>query len=137
MRILDKNNDPTLKSGYNVPDGYFDQLPNKIMVNIASVANEDAKVIKPNFKKYVFAFAASLIFLVATTVFIFQNNTNDNDDFDIENYLIGWSDSEQYLLENFDEDSLDTFFIDLNIDPNYLEDYLVNTSYYNEYLIDN
>lgn len=137
MKILDKNNDPTLKSGYNVPEGYFDQLPNKIMDNIASVASEEAKVIKPNFKKYVFAIAASLIFLVATTVFILRNKANDGADFDIENYLMGWSDSEHYILENFDEDSLDAFFIDLNIDPNYLEDYLVNTTYYNEYLIDN
>jgi hypothetical protein len=136
MRILDKNNNPNINNGYNVPEGYFDELPKKIMSNITTIVNLERKVIKSNFKKYVFATAASLIFLVATTVFIYQNKTNSGSDFDIESYLMGWTDSEHYIIENFEEVSLDTFFIDYNIDPNYLEDYLVNTIQDNEYLID-
>ena len=136
MRILDKNNNPNINNGYNVPEGYFDELPKKIMSNITTIVNLERKVIKSNFKKYVFAIAASLIFLVTTTVFIYQNKTNSGSDFDIESYLMGWTDSEHYIIENFEEVSLDTFFIDYNIDPNYLEDYLVNTIQDNEYLID-
>ena len=84
MNPIDLHKQPKIKSGFKVPENYFDELESKIT---AQLAIEEPKVIRlnPN-RKYWFSAVAAIIIL-AVSIPLYQNwkmNTAPLDDESIE-----------------------------------------------------
>jgi hypothetical protein len=76
--------------GFKVPAGYFEELNTKITQQLK---DKDTKVVQLNaYKKYYYAAAVAAVALLA---FIFQNNTNENVSYIIED--LAFSDIETYF----------------------------------------
>jgi negative regulator of sigma E activity len=90
----------------SVPEGYFDELPNKIWAKITE--NEAAQIMplpvktKPWWRQWALAAAASIVLVVGSILFFYQKSNNTQPDMQ----HISQSDVLQYVnnnSEDFDE----------------------------------
>lgn len=137
MNPIDLNKQPKIKSGFKVPENYFDELESKIT---AQLAIEEPKVIRlnPN-RKYWFSAVAAIIIL-AVSIPLYQNwkmNTAPLDDESIEQYLsyhptIYTED----IISHLDESDLISLQKQQSLETETIEKYLLENETFEQYLID-
>jgi propanediol dehydratase large subunit len=83
---LEHNND--IKSGFKVPDNYFEQFEAKMMEQIST--EKETKVVSLFYRKQVWIGAIAAVFLIAIAIPVYFNMANNSnlDDTTIENYLV-------------------------------------------------
>lgn len=132
---LDEN--PKIPSGFKTPDGYFDSLPEKVMMRLQE--QETVKVI-PIFarRKTWIAAAAALLILALSIPFLWNEpKTTTLDDAAIENYISYQANISQYDLVNLLDDSdIDQMESDLPIEDETIEDILISNTNFENYIID-
>ncbi|RXR32648.1 hypothetical protein EQG68_07410 [Flavobacterium piscinae] len=137
MNPIDLHKQPKIKSGFKVPESYFEELESRIS---AQLAIEEPKVIQlnPN-RKYWFSAIAAVVVL-AVSIPLYQNwkvNSTTLDDESIEQYLsyhptIYTED----IISHLDESDLISLQEQQSLETETIEKYLLENKTIEQYLID-
>lgn len=137
MKPFDLENKNEIKSGFKVPDNYFEQFEAKMMAQIP-VENE-TKVVSLFYRKQVWISAIAAVFLLAIAIPVYFNMASESnlDASTIENYLaqqqnVGITELSKHLTDD------DIIALEKNLslnesNPDAVEDYLSeseNLDYY-------
>ena len=87
MKPFDLENKNEIKSGFKVPDNYFEQFEAKMMAQIP--VEKETKVVSLFYRKQVWISAIAAVFLLAIAIPVYFNMAKENnlDASTIENYL--------------------------------------------------
>ncbi len=121
MTAFKLDNEPKISSGFKVPDGYFDTLPQKVAQRI------DEKPVIKLYRKSSFIYAAAAILVLALLIPFYNSikPPTELDESTLENYLAYQSGISQYeLMTMLEGDDIDKMEMELQIDDEYLEDLL-------------
>ena len=122
MKNFEIENSPKIKSGFKVPDNYFDQLSENIFQRI----QEDDKPVISIFRKYyhaVIGIAAAII--VGLLITFNSSNSQEINQTELENYFAYHSNMNQYdLADILNEDDINNIDIDYNLESDDVADYL-------------
>ncbi len=88
MKRFDLEHSNEIKSGFKVPDNYFEQFEAKMMEQIST--EKETKVVSLFYRKQVWISAIAAVFLIAIAIPVYFNMANNSnlDDSTIENYLV-------------------------------------------------
>lgn len=88
MKPFNLENKNEIKSGFKVPDNYFDQFEAKMMEQISN--ESQPKIVSLFYRKQVWIIAIAAVFLIAIAIPVYFNMANERslDAITIENYLI-------------------------------------------------
>ena len=137
MKPFDVENKNEIKSGFKVPDNYFEQFEAKMMAQIP--AQKETKVVSLFYRKQVWISAIAAVFLLAIAIPVYFNMASESnlDASTIENYLaqqqnVGITELSKHLTDD------DIIALEKNLslnesNPDAVEDYLSeseNLDYY-------
>ena len=137
MKPFDLENKNEIKSGFKVPDNYFEQFEAKMMEQIP--VEKETKVVSLFYRKQVLISAIAAVFLLAIAIPVYFNMASESnlDASTIENYLaqqqnIGITELSKHLTDD------DIIALEKNLslnesNPDAVEDYLSeseNLDYY-------
>ena len=137
MKPFDLENKNEIKSGFKVPDNYFEQFEAKMMAQIP--VEKETKVVSLFYKKQVWISAIAAVFLLAIAIPVYFNMASESnlDASTIENYLVqqqnvGITELSKHLTDD------DIIALEKNLslnesNPDAVEDYLSeseNLDYY-------
>ena len=137
MKQFDLENKNEIKSGFKVPDNYFEQFEAKMMAQIP--VEKETKVVSLFYRKQVLISAIAAVFLLAIAIPVYFNMASESnlDASTIENYLaqqqnVGITELSKHLTDD------DIIALEKNLslnesNPDAVEDYLSeseNLDYY-------
>ena len=137
MKQFDLENNKEIKSGFKVPENYFEQFEAKMMAQIP--VEKETKVVSLFYKKQVWISAIAAVFLLAIAIPVYFNMASESnlDASTIENYLVqqqnvGITELSKHLTDD------DIIALEKNLslnesNPDAVEDYLSeseNLEYY-------
>ena len=137
MKPFDLENKNEIKSGFKVPDNYFEEFEAKMMAQIP--VEKETKVVSLFYKKQVWISAIAAVFLLAIAIPVYFNMASESnlDASTIENYLaqqqnVGITELSKHLTDD------DIVALEKNLslnesNPDAVEDYLSeseNLDYY-------
>jgi hypothetical protein len=137
MKPFDLENKNEIKSGFKVPENYFEQFEAKMMAQIP--VEKETKVVSLFYRKQVWISAIAAVFLIAIAIPVYFNMASENnlDASTIENYLaqqqnVGITELSKHLTDD------DIIALEKNLslnesNPDAVEDYLSeseNLDYY-------
>ena len=137
MNPIDLHKQPKIKSGFKVPESYFEELESRIS---AQLTIEEPKVIQlnPN-RKYWFSAIAAVVVL-AVSIPLYQNwkvNSTTLDDESIEQYLSYHpSIYTEDIISHLDESDLISLQKQQALETETIEKYLLENKTIEQYLID-
>lgn len=122
MKNFEIENSPKIKSGFKVPDDYFDQLSENIFQRI----QEDDKPVISIFRKYYQAvIGIAAVIIVGLLITFNTSNSQEINQTELENYFAYHSNMNQYdLADILNEDDIDNIDIDYNLESDEVADYL-------------
>ena len=137
MKPFDLENKNEIKSGFKVPDNYFEQFEAKMMAQIP--VEKETKVVFLFYKKQVWISAIAAVFLIAIAIPVYFNMAKESslDASTIENYLaqqqnVGITELSKHLTDE-DITALEKNLSLNESNPDVVEDYLSeseNLDYY-------
>lgn len=137
MKPFDLENKNEIKSGFKVPDNYFEQFEAKMMAQIP--VEKETKVVSLFYKKQVWISAIAAVFLIAIAIPVYFNMAKESslDASTIENYLaqqqnVGITELSKHLTDE-DITALEKNLSLNESNPDAVEDYLSeseNLDYY-------
>ncbi len=140
MKPFDLENKNEIKSGFKVPENYFEQFEAKMMAQISE--EKETKVISLFYKKQIWISAVAAVILLAIAIPVYFNMASESnlDDTSIENYLlqqqgIGITEISKHLT-NEDIVDLETTLGSTAFQKDEIEAYLVETENL-EYILNN
>ena len=137
MKPFDLENKNEIKSGFKVPDNYFEEFEAKMMAQIP--VEKETKVVSLFYRKQVWISAIAAVFLLAIAIPVYFNMASESNlnDSTIENYLaqqqnVGITELSKHLTND------DIIALEKNLslnesNPDAVEDYLLeseNLDYY-------
>ena len=137
MKPFDLENKNEIKSGFKVPDNYFEQFEAKMMAQIP--VEKETKVVSLFYRKQVWISSIAAVFLLAIAIPVYFNMASESnlDASTIENYLVqqqnvGITELSKHLTDD------DIIALEKNLslnesNPDAVEDYLSeseNLDYY-------
>lgn len=137
MKPFDLENKNEIKSGFKVPENYFEQFEAKMMAHIP--VEKETKVVSLFYRKQVWISAIAAVFLLAIAIPVYFNMASESnlDASTIENYLaqqqnVGITELSKHLTDD------DIVALEKNLslnesNPDAVEDYLLeseNLDYY-------
>ena len=137
MKQFDLENNKEIKSGFKVPENYFEQFEAKMMAQIP--VEKETKVVSLFYRKQVWISAIAAVFLIAIAIPVYFNMASESnlDASTIENYLaqqqnVGITELSKHLTDD------DIIALEKNLslnesNPDAVEDYLSeseNLDYY-------
>ncbi len=137
MKPFDLENKNEIKSGFKVPENYFEQFEAKMMTQIP--AQKETKVVSLFYRKQVWISAIAAVFLLAIAIPVYFNMASESnlDASTIENYLaqqqnVGITELSKHLTDD-DIKALEKNLSLNESNPDAVEDYLSeseNLDYY-------
>ena len=137
MKPFDLENKNEIKSGFKVPDNYFEQFEAKMMAQIP--VEKETKVVSLFYRKQVWISAIAAVFLLAIAIPVYFNMAKESslDASTIENYLaqqqnVGITELSKHLTDE-DITALEKNLSLNESNPDVVEDYLSeseNLDYY-------
>jgi hypothetical protein len=135
MKEFKLDNEPKITSGFNAPDGYFENFENAVMTKLTE--KETTVIDLFTRRKWVVAIAA--IFVIALSIPIvnqISTSTTKIDAVQLENYLAEQSSlAEDDIVELLDHDKIQQIKLELNVDSYELEETLLNSTNLEDYII--
>lgn len=127
MKEFKLDNEPRIKTGFKVPDNYFDSFTDKVM---QQVSVQDTKVVPLYRKRTAWLSGIAAVFVIALTIsmfFIMNNEEKYPDDAVIESYLVYHSNISSYdLIYDLDDEDLKELELSLAISDDAIESYFEN-----------
>lgn len=137
MNPIDLHKHPKIKSGFKVPENYFDELESNIL---SQIDNEEPKVIQlKSYRKYWFSAVAAVVIL-AISIPSYQNWKIENDSLDhdsIENYLSYHQRvTTEDIISLLDDSDIISLQKNQSLESESIENYLLENKVLEHYLID-
>jgi|LauGreSuBDMM15SN_2_FD.fasta_scaffold15223_1 hypothetical protein len=135
MKTFKLENEPKIKSGFIIPESYFDHFSEKVMQQLTK---EEPKVISIFLRKKSWLFVAAAIIGLGLIIPIyndFSNHSSEIDEIILENYIANKSDiSDTDLANLLDEEDIQKMSIDLDIEDKSIENELSINSNLEQYI---
>lgn len=135
MKEFKLDNEPKITSGFNAPDGYFENFENAVMTKLT----EKETTVFSLFTKRKWVIAVAAIFVIALSIPIvnqISTSTAKIDAVQLENYLAEQSSlAEDEIVELLDHDKIQQIKLELNVDSYELEETLLNSTNLEDYII--
>ena len=135
MKTFKLANEPKIKSGFIIPESYFDHFSEKVMQQLTK---EEPKVISLFLRKKSWLFVAAAIIGLGLIIPIyndFSNHSSEIDEIILENYIANKSDiSDTDLANLLDEEDIQKMSIDLDIEDKSIENELSINSNLEQYI---
>lgn len=119
---------PKIGTGFQVPEGYFETLEQKVMQRIS---NHERPVINLfSSKKWWFVAASIIVLLTIGISLLNRSNTMEQiDDAQLEQYIANQSDlTEDDLVEILDEEKIQKIHVDINGNEQEIEEIILNST---------
>ncbi len=128
MKHFSLDNNPKIKPGFKTPDGYFDNLADRIMQQVPENSEVNVLPLYRRAKVWVSGVAAILVIALGLTFYFRLSATaKQPDDSAIENYLVYNAGLNSYdLMQNLDQADIQELEGSIAINDDALEDYLYN-----------
>ncbi|KAB1157647.1 hypothetical protein F6464_00765 [Flavobacterium luteum] len=127
---------PKIKSGFKVPENYFDDFSAKVLKQLPE---NEPKIITLFTRKKTWLYAVAAIIIIALSIPIYTTILTQESTLDkttIENYLTNQDAiSDDELVNLLDEDDIQKMKINFNIEDKAIEDLLSTNSNLEEYII--
>lgn len=134
MKEFRLDNEPKITSGFKTPEGYFDDLSEKINANLPK--NEPKVISIFQKRKTWFYGIAAVLAISLSVVFYQQSQSNETLDAEfLENYIARNTTVSEYdLLELLEKEDIEKIQIDLDIQDDILEETMINNTNLEHYL---
>jgi hypothetical protein len=137
MKTFKLDNDPKMKSGFKIPENYFDTFPAKVMQQLPK---KEPKTISLFSKRKTWIYAAVAVLVFALTIPIVYTNFYSPmpaiDEATLENYIsYNTSISDTDLVNFLDKEDIQKINIDLNLEVTTLENELTENNNLEYYLL--
>lgn len=136
METFKLDQEPKLKTGFTVPENYFEEFSAKMMHQLSQ---NEPKVVSIYARKNTWMYAAAAIFVVALSIPIYNNyvnNTSEIDDATLENYIAYQTTvSDTDLVNLLDIQDIQKMSIDLDIEDLTIENELSQNKNLEQYLL--
>ncbi len=134
MKEFKLDNEPKITSGFKIPEGYFDDLSEKIN---SSLPKKEPKVVSIFRKQKAWRYSIAAVLAISLSIVFyqqFQSRETLDTDF-LENYIARNTTVSEYdLLELLEKEDLEKIQIDLNIQDDILEETVINNTNLEHYL---
>ena len=134
MKEFRLDNEPKITSGFKTPEGYFDDLSEKINANLPK---NEPKVISIFQKRKTWIYGIAAVLAISlSVVFYQQSQSTETLDADfLENYIARNTTVSEYdLLELLEKEDIEKIQIDLDIQDDILEETMINNTNLEHYL---
>ncbi len=135
MKEFRLDNEPKITSGFKTPEGYFDDLSEKINANLPK---NEPKVISIFQKRKTWIYGIAAVLAISlSVVFYQQSQSTETLDADfLENYIARNTTVSEYdLLELLEKEDIEKIQIDLDIQDDILEETMINNTNLEHYII--
>ncbi|WP_310379124.1 hypothetical protein [Flavobacterium sp.] len=135
MKPFKLENEEKIKTGYTVPENYFEDFSARVM---QQVSKEEPKIISFFKRRSTWTYTAAALFVMALSIPIYDelNQSKEIDNATIENYLTANSSiSDAELVSLLDEKDIQEMSIELNIEDNTIENELSKSKDLEHYLL--
>lgn len=136
MKTFKLDKEPKIKTGFTVPEHYFEDFSAKMMQQLPE---NEPKVISIFARKKTWMYAAAAVLILTLSIPIynnFSNNSSEIDDATLENYITYHSTvSDTDLVNLLDEQDIQKMNIDLKIEDITIENELSENSNLEQYLL--
>ena len=135
MKEFRLDNEPKISSGFKTPEGYFDDLSEKINANLPK---NEPKVISIFQKRKTWIYGIAAVLAISlSVVFYQQSQSTETLDADfLENYIARNTTVSEYdLLELLEKEDIEKIQIDLDIQDDILEETMINNTNLEHYII--
>lgn len=135
MKTFKLENEEKIKTGYTVPENYFEDFSARVMQQVS----KEEPIVIPFFKRRsTWTYTAAALFVMALSIPIFNdlNKSKEIDNTTIENYLTAnASISDSELISLLDEKDIQEMSIELDIEDNTIENELSKNKDLEQYLL--
>ena len=135
MKEFRLDNEPKITSGFKTPEGYFDDLSEKISANLPK---NEPKVISIFQKRKTWMYGIAAVLAISLSVVFYQQSqsTETLDAEFLENYIARNTTVSEYdLLELLEKEDIEKIQIDLDIQDDILEETMINNTNLEHYII--
>lgn len=136
MKTFKLENEPKIKSGFTVPENYFEDFSAKMMQQLPE---KESKIILLFAKRKTWMYAAAAVVVLALTIPVynhFYSNSPEIDDVTLENYIAYHSTvSDEDLVNLLDEKDIQKMSVDFNIEDKAIENELSTNNNLEQYLL--
>jgi len=134
MKEFRLDNEPKITSGFKTPEGYFDNLSEKINANLPK---NEPKVISIFQKRKTWMYSVAAVLAISLSVVFYQQfqSTETLDAEFLENYIARNTTVSEYdLLELLEKEDIEKIQIDLDIQDEVLEETMIHNTNLEHYL---
>ncbi|MBM6499753.1 MAG: hypothetical protein O9282_11705 [Flavobacterium sp.] len=134
MKEFRLDNEPKIASGFKTPEGYFEDLSEKINKNLP---NSEPKVISIFQKRKTWMYGIAAVLAISISVVFYQQfqSTETLDAEFLENYIARNTTVSEYdLLELLEKEDIEKIQIDLEIQDDILEETMIHNTNLEHYL---
>ena len=136
MKTFKLDNEPKIKTGFTVPENYFEDFSTKVMQQLPE---NEPKVISIFARKKTWMYAAAAILVLALSLPIYTNyfsHSSEIDEATLENYITYQSTvSDTDLVNLLDEQDIQKMSVDLDIEDITIENELSQNKNLEQYLL--
>ena len=135
MKEFRLDNEPKITSGFKTPEGYFDDLSEKINANLPK---NEPKVISIFQKRKTWIYGIAAVLAISLSVVFYQQSqsTETLDAEFLENYIARNTTVSEYdLLELLEKEDIEKIQIDLDIQDDILEETMIDNTNLEHYII--
>lgn len=135
MKEFRLDNEPKITSGFKTPEGYFDDLSEKINANLPK---NEPKVISIFQKRKTWIYGIAAVLAISLSVIFYQQSQSTEmlDAEFLENYIARNTTVSEYdLLELLEKEDIEKIQIDLDIQDDILEETMINNTNLEHYII--
>ena len=135
MKEFRLDNEPKITSGFKTPEGYFDDLSEKINANLPK---NEPKVISIFQKRKTWFYGIAAVLAISLSVVFYQQSqsTETLDAEFLENYIARNTTVSEYdLLELLEKEDIEKIQIDLDIQDDILEETMIDNTNLEHYII--
>ena len=136
MKTFKLDNEPKIKTGFTVPENYFEDFSTKMMQQLPE---NEPKVISIFARKKTWMYAAAAILVLALSLPIYTNyfsHSSEIDEATLENYITYQSTvSDTDLVNLLDEQDIQKMSVDLDIEDITIENELSQNKNLEQYLL--
>jgi hypothetical protein len=123
------DNEPKIKSGFQIPENYFETFSEKVMLQLPE---QEPKVISIFQRRRTWIMAVAAVLVIALSIPIYNNLSTGSTEVDVvtlENYITEQSTINQYdLISVLEADDIENIKIDSNLEDKTIEDILTSNS---------
>ncbi len=136
MKTFKLENEPKIKSGFTIPDNYFENFSTNVLQQLPKNEPKIFSIFSRT-KTWIYAAAAVMILTLSVPVYNnYQANSSEIDTTSLENYIANNSSvSDMDLLNLLDEKDIQKISTDLNIEDKSIEDELSSNRNLEQYLL--